>query len=94
MPHPISQDGHGNGNYADLDYSGIHEFTDYNEDQWGSFEVFKGSDYCDTSNPDDPNYLEPEGWYWWTCYLGCLPDSDPIGPFSTSAEAYRNAQGF
>jgi hypothetical protein len=25
----------------------------------------------------------PEGWYWWSCFPGCLPDGDPIGPFET-----------
>jgi hypothetical protein len=36
----------------------------------------------------------PEGWYWWSCWPGCLPDSDPYGPFKTHnmayADAYRN----
>jgi hypothetical protein len=26
------------------------------------------------------------GWYWWSCFPGCLPDGDPIGPFATEAE--------
>ena len=33
------------------------------------------------------------GWYWWTCLPGCMPDSDPIGPFKTEAEALADAQG-
>ena len=36
--------------------------------------------------------LEP-GWYWWTCFPGCLPDSDPSGPFETEAEALADARG-
>jgi len=28
----------------------------------------------------------PEGWFWWPCFPGCLPDTDPIGPFSTKRE--------
>jgi hypothetical protein len=32
------------------------------------------------------------GWYWGSCFPGCLPDSDPIGPFATSAEALADAQ--
>lgn len=24
-----------------------------------------------------------QAWYWWSCFPGCLPDSDPIGPFAT-----------
>lgn len=32
------------------------------------------------------------GWYWWSCFPGCLPDGDPIGPFDTQAEALADAQ--
>lgn len=35
---------------------------------------------------------KPSGWYWWTCFPGCLPDGDAIGPFDTEAEALANAQ--
>ena len=41
-------------------------------------------------NPDG-ELLEP-GWYWWPCFPGCLPDSDPIGPFDTEEEALADAQ--
>jgi len=27
------------------------------------------------------------GWYWQACFPGCLPDSEPFGPFETEAEA-------
>jgi hypothetical protein len=33
-----------------------------------------------------------EGWYWWSCFPGCLPDSDAFGPFDSEAEAIENAQ--
>ena len=33
------------------------------------------------------------GWYWWACFPGCLPDSEPVGPFNTEAEALADAQG-
>lgn len=32
------------------------------------------------------------GWYWWTCFPGCMPDSDPFGPYETEAEALAAAQ--
>ena len=35
------------------------------------------------------------GWYWWPvrCHAcGYVPDSDPIGPFQTEAEALEDAQ--
>ena len=32
------------------------------------------------------------GWYWWTCFPGCLPDSGPNGPFETESDALADAQ--
>jgi hypothetical protein len=32
------------------------------------------------------------GWYWQACFPGCMPDSDPFGPFETEAEAIKAAQ--
>ena len=34
------------------------------------------------------------GWYWWTCVPGCLPDSDPEGPYATQEEALAAAQDY
>lgn len=34
----------------------------------------------------------PKGWYWWSCFPGCLPDSDPIGPFDTEEDALADAR--
>lgn len=34
---------------------------------------------------DDVKLLN--GWYWWSCHPGCLPDSDPRGPFDTEQDA-------
>ena len=45
------------------------------------------------------DYRDPEGelemrngWYWWACFPGCLPDGDANGPFKTEAEATADAQ--
>lgn len=65
-----AQDGHGTGNYADLDYTGIHS---------------------------DISVYQFEGEYYWILIGEGFFDngpSHPIGPFSTSAEAYHNTQGF
>jgi hypothetical protein len=32
-----------------------------------------------------------EGWFWWTCQPGCLPDDVPSGPFGSCYAAYRDA---
>jgi len=34
------------------------------------------------------------GWFWWTCFPGCMPDSSPTGPFTTEAEAVADARDF
>lgn len=39
----------------------------------------------------DEETLEP-GFYWWHCFPGCLPDSDPQGPYPSYAEALAGAQ--
>ena len=44
-----------------------------------------------TRGPDEVR-MDVAGWYWWTCLPGCLPDSDPFGPFATEAEAIADAQ--
>lgn len=40
---------------------------------------------------EDGNPL-PSGWYWWSCFPGCMPDSEPNGPYDTEAEALEDAQ--
>lgn len=32
------------------------------------------------------------GWFWWTCFPGCLPDSEAFGPFPSYDEAFADAQ--
>lgn len=32
------------------------------------------------------------GFFWWTCFPGCLPDSCANGPFKTYKEALKAAQ--
>lgn len=31
-------------------------------------------------------------WFYWYCLPGCLPDSDPIGPFASEDEALADAR--
>jgi hypothetical protein len=42
--------------------------------------------------PGETAYGLVNGWYWWSCFPGCLPDSEPVGPFDTEAEALADAQ--
>ena len=48
------------------------------------------ADYRGAYGEDD--WPMPPGWYWWSCFSGCLPDSDPIGPFDSEREAIEDAQ--
>lgn len=41
---------------------------------------------------DEEGDCRGTGWYWWACFPGCLPDSEPFGPFPTEAEALADAQ--
>jgi hypothetical protein len=34
----------------------------------------------------------PAGWFYWFCLPGCLPDSEPMGPFDTESEALADAR--
>ena len=44
--------------------------------------------------PGDTAYgLTEPGFYWWSCFPGCLPDGEPNGPFDTEALAIADAQG-
>lgn len=31
-----------------------------------------------------------EGWYWWACFPGCLPDGEPFGPFPSQGAALND----
>ena len=39
-----------------------------------------------------PDSSQKWGWFWHSCFPGCLPDSEPMGPFETRAEAIADAQ--
>ena len=65
-----------------------------------SFQDCKGADglfYVFQSDfTPDGGLLEEDlpglvGFYWQSCFPGCLPDSDPVGPFQTEAEAIADA---
>ena len=34
------------------------------------------------------------GWFWHSCFPGCLPDSEPNGPFKTRAEAIADSRSY
>lgn len=32
------------------------------------------------------------GWFYWYCFPGCMPDSEPFGPFDSYADAATDAR--
>jgi hypothetical protein len=49
--------------------------------------------YVSQDEIDMESFSDAEpGWYWCACFPGCLPDSDPVGPFATEELATKNAQ--
>lgn len=50
-------------------------------------EVFYADDLTDAEG----EALEA-GWFYWFCLPGCLPDSDPCGPYKTEGEALEAAR--
>lgn len=57
-------------------------------------EVFQ-LDEAESPEDDDGDRLGA-GWYVWACLPGCLPDSEPSGPFESAEEAvseWRSAWG-
>jgi hypothetical protein len=44
------------------------------------------------SDDQDAHEMDHVGWFWWSCFPGCLPDSEPMGPFDTEAEALADAR--
>ena len=51
-------------------------------------EVFEVTQPDGSPNPPFMD-LEP-GFYWWSCAPGCLPDSDPQGPFTSEQDAIED----
>lgn len=36
---------------------------------------------------DNEGDISLAGWYYWYCFPGCMPDSEPYGPFDTEQDA-------
>ncbi len=54
-------------------------------------EVFYSTAYGhDLELNEDGGREFPPGFYYWYCLPGCLPDSEPIGPFTTAEEAIES----
>lgn len=68
--------------------AGFHAFTcEATGEEYGSFEVFWLDRDWDGEGGE-------EGWYFAAGFPGCLWDSDPVGPFTSSREARDEADPF
>lgn len=54
----------------------------------------EGVAYCPSCEREAESVTDTdrEAWWWWSCFPGCLPDGDPVGPFETEAEALADAR--
>lgn len=50
--------------------------------------------YADAGELEFEEQEEPseEGWYFWYCFPGCLPDSEASGPYASEEEALAAAR--
>jgi hypothetical protein len=76
---------------AEMDDEAVNEFIKANRPKYD----LAGMNSRDTERMYDA-MIEEEGiqggWFWWSCFPGCLPDSSPMGPFASHAEALKDAQ--
>ena len=58
-------------------------------------ETYYSDGINESGGSGDDTPADHAGWYWQACSPGCLPDSDPVGPFDSEAEALADArEGF
>lgn len=64
------------------------------EGEWAYDENGERGDvtYDEDGEPLPGQNVNEAGWYYWYCQIGCLPDSEPEGPFETEEEATAEAQ--
>jgi len=65
----------------------------------GSFEVYHQSPACEEhggavefAQGDCHECAMMSGWYWRACFPGCMPDSEPFGPFESEQAVIEDAQ--
>ena len=70
----------------DCQDAGIIAQDETSETGWIRFDFGIGGTYRGDTDP-----AAFEGFYWQACWPGCLPDGDPMGPFSSEQAAIDNA---
>jgi|TARA_R110000824_G_C14916471_1_gene647231 hypothetical protein len=73
-------------------HAGYHSFhADETQKPYGAFEIFFMDNWPDGGDHEEEWVEFEPGWYWYACSPGCLPDSDPTGPFASSQQAHHDA---
>lgn len=65
-----------------------HTFTDSDGNEHWPVEVF----YHDGLPVVEDEPAAEAGWYWHTCFPGCLPEGDASGPFDSEDDAITDAE--
>lgn len=74
---------------AEMDEDTIHEFMRRHEFRLASMNGRVREAMFDAMIEE--NGIEG-GWFWHSCFPGCLPDGAPMGPFASHKEALADAQ--
>lgn len=83
-------------------YVSAEDFLSAEDGTW-MFEEMSNNGAASAEDTDYPATIGPElrriagmlaGWYHWTCFPGCLPDSEPAGPYDTEQAAIDASQDF
>ena len=64
----------------------------FNSDYWVLDQNGESVLYLDNSVFPDDYEIENQGnaWFYWFSLPGCLPDSEPFGPFDSEIDALKN----
>ena len=73
---------------AEMDEDSIHEFSRRHEFRLASMNR-RVRDAMLDAMVDELGITG--GWFYWYCLPGCMPDSEPHGPFDTAEEAKQAA---
>lgn len=73
---------------AEVFYMTASDFINSDEGTWMHERMADNVSGHDRQNDAD----SLAGWYYWFCFPGCLPDSQPTGPFKTEQEAVDDAR--
>jgi len=57
----------------------------------GSWQADRLAEYMEDGSSLDEACKALAGYYYWSCQIGCIPDSEAYGPFASENEAKQDA---